>query len=402
VKNLKILMVSPEYPPMHGGVGQYCKSLVGSLEQKGQQVIVVCNEQGNGDIRGLSPHNKNNSDILLKAVENTQPDVVHIQYEQGLYGIHLSPVNPSKTHTGIDHFYIKCKVPIVTTFHSAYNFAQWMNLIVPLSNKRAGSVGAYLRMAFDYWTHLVNYKSFSSLNKRKIAPRRTGIVFSKYLASLIPGTNLIYHGAEPKVINPPPKKEIRREFGIPEDRHIALASGFLTATKGWDIIRKMKIPDGWNIVVNSSRNHYNAERSQRGLGNSRVIELHEGFLSEERLSLLFHSADALLLPYKVSSGSGVMFDGIAHHLPFVSSNIPFFREFSDMGLGIAVERIPSKFSEALVKLEYDFKNYKKAVAEFSKGLKWDLIADKHLMVYDSVTDKCSYEPAIRQSRTQAH
>jgi hypothetical protein len=209
---------------------------------------------------------------------------------------------------------------------------------------------------------------------------------------------LIYHGAEPKVTNPPPKKEIRREFGIPEDRNIALASGFMTATKGWDIIRKMKVPDGWNIVVNSSRNHYNAERSQRSLGNSGVIELHEGFLTEEKQSLLFHSADALLLPYKVSSGSGVMFDGITHHLPFVSSNIPFFREFSDMGLGISVERIPSKFSEALVKLEHDFKTYKKAVADFSKGLRWDLIADRHLLVYDSVTDKSSYKPTIGQSR----
>jgi glycosyltransferase involved in cell wall biosynthesis len=398
VKNLKILMVSPEYPPMHGGVGQYCESLVESLRKKGQEVVVVCNEQGNGDVKGLSPFSTSNSDILLKTVKDSRPDIVHVQYEQGLYGIHLNPINPSKTHTGIDQFYIKCRVPIVTTFHSAYNFTQWMNLIVPLSNKRAGAIGTYLRMAFDYWTHLINYKSFSSLNMRKVGPRRAGIVFSKYLANLIPGSNLIYHGAEPKVTNPPPKKEIRREFGIPEDRNIALASGFMTATKGWDIIRKMKVPDGWNIVVNSSRNHYNAERSQRSLGNSGVIELHEGFLTEEKQSLLFHSADALLLPYKVSSGSGVMFDGITHHLPFVSSNIPFFREFSDMGLGISVERIPSKFSEALVKLEHDFKTYKKAVADFSKGLRWDLIADRHLLVYDSVTDKSSYKPTIGQSR----
>jgi hypothetical protein len=211
---------------------------------------------------------------------------------------------------------------------------------------------------------------------------------------------LIYHGAEPKVTNPPPKKEIRRRFGIPEDRYIALASGFMTATKGWDIIRKMEVPDGWNVVVNSSRNHYNAERNQGSLDNPGVIELHEGFLTEQKQSLLFHSADALLLPYRVSSGSGIMFNGFAHHLPFVSSNIPFFREFSDMGLGISVERTPPNFSEALVKLEHKFDNYKKAAAEFSKGLTWDLIADSHLLVYNSVTDISSYEPTIAKSRNQ--
>lgn len=104
----------------------------------------------------------------------------------------------------------------------------------------------------------------------------------------------------------------------------------------------------------------------------------------------------MLFCYKVSSASGVMFDGIAHHLPFVSSNIPFFREFSDMGLGIAVERIPSKFSEALKKLENDFENYKKAVVNFSKELRWDLIANKHLLVYYSVSGKSAYSPTIGQ------
>jgi glycosyltransferase involved in cell wall biosynthesis len=181
VKNLKILMVSPEYPPMHGGVGQYCESLVESLRKKGQEVVVVCNEQVNGDVKGLSPFSTSNSDILLKTVKDSRPDIVHVQYEQGLYGIHLNPINPSKTHTGIDQFYIKCRVPIVTTFHSAYNFTQWMNLIVPLSNKRAGAIGTYLRMAFDYWTHLINYKSFSSLNMRKVGPRRAGIVSQNIL-----------------------------------------------------------------------------------------------------------------------------------------------------------------------------------------------------------------------------
>jgi len=40
-----------------------------------------------------------------------------------------------------------------------------------------------------------------------------------------------------------------------------------------------------------------------------------------------YAADALILPYKVSSGSGVMFDGLAHGLPFVATDLGFLRIF---------------------------------------------------------------------------
>lgn len=369
---------------MHGGVGRYCERLVSALRKMGVQVLVVSNEQGDGDYKGISPYNKNNSAVLLELVKKTKPDLVHIQYEQGLYGIHLDPLNPLLTRTSIDQFYSQCNIPIATTFHSAYTFKQWMNLTVPLNSARLGRVGTYLRMAHDYWTHLINYRSFNQLNRQKLAPKRVGIVFSEYLANLIPGTRLIYHGAEPRISNPPNKKELRRLFSLPEEDNIALASGFMTATKGWDAIRKMKVPKGWKIVVNSSRNHYNMERNHKKFDNPGVINLQRGYLNEEQLSLLFHSVDALLLPYKVTSGSGVMFDGFAHGLPFISSKIEFFKEFSEKGLGIAVGKSPSEFSNALVALEKNIGEYQKAVENFKKKLTWDENATKHILLYRSL------------------
>jgi glycosyltransferase involved in cell wall biosynthesis len=121
---MKILMVSTEYPPMQGGVGRYCKKLVDSLKNEGVEVLVVCGKHGKGDFNGISPDNKDNSKVLQKIVKETEPDIVHVQYEHGLYGIHLDPFNPRRTKTNIEIFYHECKVPIVTTFHSAYTFAQ--------------------------------------------------------------------------------------------------------------------------------------------------------------------------------------------------------------------------------------------------------------------------------------
>ena len=113
----------------------------------------------------------------------------------------------------------------------------------------------------------------------------------------------------------------------------------------------MNVPEGWNIVINGSKNHYNVERRKTRFNRSDLIELHGGFLNEEQLSLLFYAADAVILPYKVTSGSGVMFDGFAHGLPFISTTFLFFREFSDIGLGISVPRHPNQFSRALFTLE---------------------------------------------------
>jgi glycosyltransferase involved in cell wall biosynthesis len=380
---MKILMVSTEYPPMKGGVAHYSQKLVGSLRNEGLEVSVVCNEHGNGDFRGISPYNRHNSDLLIKAVKEFKPDVVHVQYEQGLYGLHLDPINPKRTGTTIEPFYHVCKLPIVTTFHSAYSFTQWMRLIVP-SSGRFGRMGTFLRATYDYWTHLLNYSSFNSLNRGKIGPNRAGIVFSKYLQNLIPGSYLIYHGSEPSVPPPTDKNEVRKKFLLPEDANIALAVGFMTATKGWDMIKKMSVPNDWKIVINTSKNHYSKEGVKKKFENDGVIDLNRGFLDDRELSLLLYSVDALILPYKVSSGSGVMYDGLAHGLPFISSKIEFFKEFSDMGLGISVDRNASDFSRALLELKGDYKKYKDAVLGFSENLRWKEVASKHILLYSSI------------------
>jgi glycosyltransferase involved in cell wall biosynthesis len=382
---MKILMVSTEYPPMKGGVAHYSQKLVGSLRNEGLEVSVVCNEQGNGDFMGISPYNRHNPDVVIKAVKEFKPDVVHVQYEQGLYGLHLDPINPKRTGTTIESFYHDCKLPIVTTFHSAYTFTQWMRLVVP-SSGRFGRIGTFLRAMYDYWTHLLNYSSFNTLNRGKIGPNRAGIVFSKYLQNLIPGSYLIYHGSEPSVPPPTDKSEVRKKFLLPEDANVALALGFMTATKGWDMIKKMRVPNDWKIVINTSKNHYSKEGVKKKFENDGVIDLNRGFLDDGELSLLLYSADALILPYKVSSGSGVMFDGFAHGLPFISSNIPFFREFSDIGLGISARRDPNQFSRALLALEQNLERYKNTVEIFSKKLLWQDIANKHIILYNLIVN----------------
>jgi glycosyltransferase involved in cell wall biosynthesis len=395
---MKILMVSTEYPPMRGGVGRYASKLVQALRNTGNgiEVQVVCNKDGDGEFDGLSPTNERNSDLLLKIVEEqSRPDVVHVQFEPGLYGLVLDSANPSASRTFIDEFYYRSKVPIVTTFHSAYTLKEWMGQAMIV--KRGGRIGKFgipMRAAIRTWKSLVSYEGFHNMSKEKLKLSGAGICFSRYMSSRLGGGDVIYHGADPAFPQQISKAEARTRFSLPQDKMIAVAIGFSTATKGWDILSKMEMPKDWIMVLNSSKGHFNKEQNlsveientSRRKNNSsesktRVIDLQRGFLREEELSMLFYASDVVVLPYRITSGSGVMFDALAHSVPFVASDLDFFKEFAEMGLGITAKRDPLSFAKAIEKIGKSYNKYSEAVSNFKHQLRWEYVANQHIEIY---------------------
>jgi glycosyltransferase involved in cell wall biosynthesis len=392
-------MVSTEYPPMKGGIGRYTSNLVKALRKLGLDVYVVCNEAGKGDFSGLSPTNKQNSEVLLKIVDELNPDIVHIQFEPGMYGSILDPINRANSRTYIDLFYSKCKTPIVTTFHSGYNFIEWMSqsFLIKKSGK-IGIPGVPLRFAVKFLSHLLTYDTFKNLNKQKLDQSHSGVVFSNYMSNRIGGGRIIYHGAEPYPQTRPERKEARAKFSLPQDSKLALALGFRTVSKGWDLLKKMNIPYGWKVIVNSSKDHYNTEkydlnfisnahssrRRSNNDNNNNIINLQSDFLEERDFSLLLYACDVILLPYRITSGSGVMFDALAHGIPFIASDLAFFREFAGHGLGIVVSRNPTAFSDGIKKLEINYSYYSQNVDKFKEKLKWNCVASEHKSAYSSI------------------
>ena len=383
---LKILMVSTEYPPMQGGVGRYTHNLVKSLRSNDLNVIVVSSSDGSGDYSGILPNNKCNSEVLLKLVKEINPDIIHVQHEFGLYGLFLNSLRPSKTSTGLDKFYNDCKTPIVTTFHTSMYFKQWMQL---RNIKEKENDKDYLRFYsfYKYWQHFINYSSMHRINKDLKSKSAYGIVLSNYMRDLIPGTNVVYHGSVPYFQIDKRRIEARKMMGLPEKGMLALAQGFITNTKGWDIIRKIKMPKDWKLVVNYSKNFYNTEKINFEFHDDKVINMDKRYLSEEELSLLFFSCDAIFLPYKVCSGSGIMFDGLGHGKPFVASDLGFFKEFSSKNLGIVTKRDPRLFEKAFGQIDKHYTYYKSNVEEFRNKISWDNIAKQHVSIYNNITTR---------------
>lgn len=77
-------------------MGRYTSNLTRELKKIGYDVYVACNEKGDGQFFGLSPDNSDNSDVLLKIIDEIHPDIVHVQFEHDLYGIVLDPLNPKR------------------------------------------------------------------------------------------------------------------------------------------------------------------------------------------------------------------------------------------------------------------------------------------------------------------
>jgi glycosyltransferase involved in cell wall biosynthesis len=76
-----------------------------------------------------------------------------------------------------------------------------------------------------------------------------------------------------------------------------------------------------------------------------------------------------------------MFDGLAHGIPFISSNIGFFREFVSSGLGMSVNSSVDEFSAAILAIEEQYSSYKENVDHFKQNLLWSSIAESHKALY---------------------
>jgi glycosyltransferase involved in cell wall biosynthesis len=404
---MRILMVCTEYPPMQGAAGWITAHLTRALRKFGLEVYIACNECGNGDFYGLSPSNKQNSEVLLKIVNDLKPDIIHIQFEAGLYGLVYEPKDPRKSWTYIDSFYGKCKVPIITTIQCAYSFREWMSRPSADSQhsnawvKRHGRTGIFgipARLLVrapanfkNFYNDLIYYRAFKNLIEEKMKRSKASIVLSHHMSKILGAGETIYIGAEPAISPAVNKQEARAKLSLPNDeRRIALAVGYKTKNKGWDILERMDIPDGWIVVSNSNvKDHYNTQdlNFMWDSAKSDIIDLKRGFLNDEELSMLFFASDAVVLPYRVTAGSAVMFNALGHGLPFVATDLQSFKEFSSKGLGISVKRNPSSFSKGLETLSRDYSRYAKAVDVFRAKLKWDYVARQHLFLYDCVAAK---------------
>ena len=422
---MKILVVSGEYPPMNGGVGRYTKNLVHAIAKKPNVEVSVAIGGGGGGEGGSatapvtsdpSPDRNNvtvyhdvvrkgdkrNSERILQIVSETKPDVVNIQYERGLYEI-----DTTIRHTfwrlmhgsTLDRFYKMSPVPTVSTLHTVFPQDEYYAYIKERATRKEGRFGFLpqpLRAAIRRWVMKQRYDLLLQVVSQSdgvISPART-------LQEVVRRGTVIYHGAEPAIelsslssrIND--KKEFRKEFGLPLDKMLLLAFGYAGSYKGFDVLAKLRLPFGWSLVVKQTKHERGFEKpielgGGKNEGVNNVISLNLGYLDDTKMSKLFFACDAIIFPYKIVSISGVMFDALAHGLPFIASDLRFFKEFAEMGLGIVCKRNTQSFERSISTLALEYNEYKTRVEQFRSKLQWSNVANKHLEFFSGLISQYS-------------
>jgi glycosyltransferase involved in cell wall biosynthesis len=432
---MKILVVSGEYPPMNGGVGRYTKNLVHAIAKKPNVEVSVAIGGGGGGSGGSggatvpvtsdsSPDSKNvtvyhgvvrkgdkrNSERILQIVSETKPDVVNIQYERGLYEI-----DTTIRHTfwrlmhgsTLDRFYKMSPVPTVSTLHTVFPQDEYYAYIKERATRKEGRFGFLpqpLRVAIRRWVMKQRYDLLLRVVSQSdgvISPART-------LQEVVRRGTVIYHGAEPAIelsslssrIND--KKEFRKEFGLPLDKMLLLAFGYAGSYKGFDVLAKLRLPYGWSLVVKQTKHERGFEKpielgGGKNEGVNNVISLNLGYLDDTTMSKLFFACDAIIFPYKIVSISGVMFDALAHGLPFIASDLRFFKEFAEMGLGIVCKRNTQSFERSISTLALEYNEYKTRVEQFRSKLQWSNVANKHLEFFSGLISQYSNNESVTKN-----
>ncbi len=91
---MKVLLVSGEFPPLIGGVGDYTACLATSLQDKGVQVAVLTSRAASLSafpfpVRAeVHRWNFGCWGRVRKEIAGSKPDIVHIQYQAAAFGLH--------------------------------------------------------------------------------------------------------------------------------------------------------------------------------------------------------------------------------------------------------------------------------------------------------------------------
>ncbi len=392
----RVLMVSGEYPPAMGGVGDYTALLCRQLVKSGAGVSVVTGrlpvsppESASAAepqlFRAISRWGYRSMGAISSLAARQACDVVHLQYQAAAYGMHpcanLLPAYLRASRRGIK---------VVTTFH---------DLRVPYLFPKAGPLRFGALRAMDSFSHasvLTNEPDLAQLGGTAAGPK------DRYQKRwLIPiGSN---------VDNAPPpgfdRRLWRRQLGANDDTLLVSYFGFMNDTKGVEfLIQALGLLLGRGLRLKllvvggeaGDTDPTNRSYSQRvhHLIQSRHLEdrvYWTGFVSNQQLSAALLSSDICALPFRdgASVRRGSLLAAILHQLPVVTTFPEKPEPLLVDGENVAmVERdSPSALADVIEALWRDpaaRERLSAGATALAGRFKWPEIAARHMEMYEAL------------------
>lgn len=390
-----VLMVTGEFPPGQGGVGDYTAILSNHLACSGARVAVLTR----GDRGRLGAEADSDEVAVYRSVQGwgfaswptiastaraTGSQIIHIQYQAAAYSMHpASNLLPG---------YLRLRLPgikVVTTFH---------DLRVPYLFPKAGRLRPAAVRALDRLSHasvLTNQADLASLG----GPTGRGSLRVKRW--LIPiGSNIAC--APPADFD---RQRWRRQIGADDDTLVVSYFGFMNDTKGVEYLiqalgllagrgcRLRLLIVGGEAGETDSTNRSYSQQIVRLIKSRRLEDrvYWTGFVSGEQVSAAILSSDVCALPFRdgASARRGSLLAALTHRLPIVTTRPvtpePLLVDGSNV---IMVERdSPTALADAIefLWLHPDLRNrLSEGAGLLSRQFEWTGIAARHMEMYETV------------------
>ena len=359
------------YPPIECGVATYTQYLIDALRKKGVDVYVVCHMGGSGQ-QVFPSFDYEDGDLAEKAYSTMvrfTPDIVHIQHEFGLFGKHMGvSVIPL-----IVEFQL-IGIPVVTTLHTVYADMPKEHEIIIKS----------ILMNSNY---VIVHEEYQLENiKRRFPP------------DLINKVRVIPHGAR----EVKPISNAKALIGLPQDKKVILMIGYIRPSKNFELIIDLfpeilkRYPNALLVIAGKIRGQEYIDyrnmlfqRIAESPAKENIIFI-RGQLPQHVFDTIICAADVVVLPYKISSQSGILAHCLAFGRPIVASSSPGLENvIQESGAGISCNT-KEEFVEAIVRIISDPKFSKKLSENGQRYVKnnisWSIVANKHLEIYDALMD----------------
>jgi polysaccharide biosynthesis protein PslF len=406
---VRVCFVTGEYPPLHGGVGDYTAELARSLSEQGAESFVVTDRRGADipsiDLAATSGGPPGRPIVrhwdwscwrpILEEVRRERPDIVHVQYQTGAFQMHpainLLPWRLRLTRN---------RPRLVVTYH---------DLKAPYLFPKAGplrELPGWLIGAGNDAVVVTNEDDFGrTVESRRFSADLTGPPWPSKLAGrpldVIPiGSNI---PVRPDAGIP----EWRLRHGLGEDDFVVGFFGFMNEWKGIDTLveaiarlhasgrhAKLVLIGGTigasDVVGNSFAGRVWTRVRELSLADSIVAT---GFLPPEEVSTGLRAVNVVALPFR--SGAclrhGTLAAALVHGCPIVTTTPEVRIPSLDVPRVIDGENAllvspgdVSGLALALLRLADDVSLRQRigaGAARTGKHLQWSAIARAHLHLY---------------------
>jgi len=378
---LHILLISGEYPPLPGGVGDYTRCLAAALRDESARVSVLTTDKvpaGSENVYPVMPGwGFRHWPRLQRFIDELQPDWVHWQYQTAAFAmspaVNLWPLRQRRKRD---------RPRIAVTFH---------DLRVPYLFPKAG----FLRRQVNWL--LARYADVAIVTNHEDEETLRRAVPTARVARIPIGSNVeAYPRSDADLA------AVRRRWRIPADAYLLGYFGFLNASKGGeDLIDAVALLCetmdvhllfiGGQTGASDPTDQRYLEQVQarvRRLGLSERVHW-SGFLDNRQLSATFYALDLMVLPYRdgVSLRRGSLHAALRHGLPIITtlptSLPPEIKP--EVNMVLVSPANPAALRRAIAKLLPAAEKRRalgQAAARLSASFRWDEIARRSIALYE--------------------